>query len=115
MGAADEEGEVAVHAAGGAGDLVGKRLGGDGQRIGVGHLEDGGDAAHDRGARAGLEVLLVLGAGLAEMDLGVDDAGEDVEAGAVDDLAGGARRDRADGGDAAVADADVARGRCRPD
>ena len=61
-------------------DLVGKRLGGDRQRVGVGHLEDGGDAAHHRGARAGLEVFLVLGAGLAEMHLRVDDAGQDVQA-----------------------------------
>ena len=58
------------------------------ERVGVGHLEDGRDAAHDRGARPGLEVFLVLGARLAEMDLGVDDARQDVQAGAVDDLAG---------------------------
>ena len=51
---------------------------------------------------------LCVEAGLAEMDLGVDDAGQDVEAAAVDDLAGG-RADRSPmGGDAAVADADVA-------
>ena len=38
----------------------------------------------------------------------VDDAGQDVEPGAVDDLAGGRRGEIADRGDAAVADADVA-------
>jgi hypothetical protein len=98
--AADIEGEVAVHAAGGAGDLVLEGLAGGGQRVGVGHLEDAGDAAHDRGERAGREVFLVLEAGLAEMHLGVDDAGEDVEAGAVVDFGGGGGGEIADGGDA---------------
>ena len=50
----------------------------------------------------------MLGAGLAEMDLRVDDAGQDVEAGAVDDLAGARLVERAERGDAAVADADIA-------
>ena len=108
VGAADEEGEIAVHAAGGAAHLVGQRLGGHRQRVGVRHLEDGGDAAHDGRARTALQVFLVLGAGFAEMDLRVDDAGQDGEAGAIDDLAPGTGVNRADGGDAAVADADIA-------
>jgi hypothetical protein len=74
-GSADPEGEVAMHAVAGAADLVGQGFGRGGQRVGVGHLEDGGDAAENGGARAGLQVFLVLGAGLAEVDLGVDDAG----------------------------------------
>jgi hypothetical protein len=42
------------------------------------------------------------------MDLAVDHAGEDVEAGAVDDLAGARWIDAADFGDAAGRDRDVA-------
>ena len=98
-----------MHAAAAAGDLVGQRLGGDGQRAGVGHLEDGGDAAHHGRARAGLEVFLVLGAGLAEMDLRVDHAGQDGEAACNRrPRRPGCRVDGADRGDPAVADADVA-------
>ena len=85
--AAHVEGEVAIHAVGGAADLVGQRFGRDGERAGVGHLEDAGDAAHDGGAAAGFEVFLVFGTGLAQMDLAVDHARQDVEAGAIDHLA----------------------------
>ena len=46
--------------------------------------------------------------GLAEMHLGVDHAGQDVQALAVDHLAGGGLRQRADRGDPAVGDADIA-------
>ena len=97
-----------MHAAGGAPHLVRQRRGGHRRRTGVGHLEYRRDAAHHGGERAGGEILLVLGARLAEMDLAVDDAGEDMEAGAIDDLAGRRRVDAADGGDPAVARRDVA-------
>ena len=79
--------------------------------LGVGHLEDAGDAAQHRGAAAGFEVFLVLGAGLAEMDLGVDDAGQDVKAGAIDDLGRLARI--AEAGNPAVGDRHVAHQRRR--
>src|SRR5690606_28216634 len=59
------------------------------------------------GAAAGLQVLLLLEARLAEMDLRVDDARQDVQAGAVDRLAGGAGCNAAERSDTAVADADV--------
>ena len=91
--------------------LVGKRLGAGRQRVGVGHLEDGGDAAEHGGARAALEIFLVLQARLAEMHLAVDDAGQDVQAAAVDRRAGARRAEIADRGDAAAADADVAQAR----
>ena len=78
--AADVEGVVAVHAVLGAGQLVGQRLGRGRVRIGVRHLEDGGDAAQHRAARAGLQVFLPLHARLAEVHLGVDDAGQDGQA-----------------------------------
>ncbi len=55
-----------------------------------------------------LQVFLVLEPGLAEMHLAVDDAGQDVQAAAVDRLAGRCPAEIADGGDAAVPDADVA-------
>ena len=67
--AADPEGEVAMHAVMAAPHLVGERLRRGGLRVGVGHLEDRRDAAHDGGAGAGFEIFLVVEAGLAEMDL----------------------------------------------
>ena len=78
-----------MHAVGGAGDLVLEGFAGRRQRDGVGHLEDAGHPAHDRRKRAGLEIFLVLEAGLAEMDLGIDDTGKDGEARAIDRLVGG--------------------------
>ena len=47
---------------------------------GVGHLEHAGDAAQDGGAAAGLQIFLVLVAGLAEMHLAVDGAGQHMQA-----------------------------------
>jgi folate-binding protein YgfZ len=105
--AADPEGEVAVHPAAGAGDLVGEGGLAGGLRIGVRHLEDGRDAAHHGRPRAGLKVLLVGRAGLAEMHLRVDDAWQDVQAPAVHHLAGGGGRQVADRRDGVLADADV--------
>ncbi len=57
--AADQEGEVAMHAVTAALDLVGQRLGAGGGRIGVRHLEHRGDAAQHRAARARFQVFLV--------------------------------------------------------
>ena len=88
-GAAHVKGEIAIHAVGGAADLVGQGCGGDGERLGIGHFENAGDAAHDRGAAAGFQVFLVFKAGLAEMHLAVDDAGQDVQALAIQGLGGG--------------------------
>jgi hypothetical protein len=89
-------------------DLGGERLLGDRERVGVRHLEHRGDAAHHGAARAGLEVLLVRQPGLAEMHLRVHHAGQDMEALAVDRLAGGSLSQPADRGDAAIGNADVA-------
>ncbi len=80
MRAPDPEGEVAVHAAFGAGELVGERMRRRRQRIGVGHLEDRGHAAQRRRTRSRLQILLVGEAGLAKMHLAVDDAGQDMQA-----------------------------------
>ena len=86
--AADVEGVVAVHAALGPGELVGQRVRVGGGGLGVGHLEHGDDAAQHRAARAALQVLLPLQAGLAEVDLGVDHARHDGQARGVEHLAG---------------------------
>ena len=89
--AADVEREIAEHAVPGARNLVGKRRGGCRQRLGVGHLEHGRDPAEHSRAAARLEVLLVLEPRLAEVHLGVDDAGQDMQAAGVDRLCRGGR------------------------
>ena len=106
--AADEEGEIAMHAVMRARDLVGQRLRAGGGRTGVGHFEHRGDAAHDRAARAGFEILLVGQAGLAEMHLGVDHARQHMQAPAVDHLTGRSRRQVADRGNAPAGDGEIA-------
>ena len=88
VGAADPEGEIAMHPVMAARHLVGERLGRGRQRIGVGHFEDGRDAPQNRRAGASLKIFLVDQAWLAKMHLTVDDTGQDVEARAVDDLPG---------------------------
>jgi hypothetical protein len=57
-----------------------------------------------------LEILLVCRARFAEMDLAVDDARQDVKAGAVDRLASGSAGEIAERGDAPAADAHIAPG-----
>ena len=106
--AADPEGEVAMHAALRAGELVGERFGARRQRIGVGHFEHRGHAAENGRARAGLQILLVNEPRLAKMHLRIDDAGKNVQAPAIDALARRGAAQSADLGDAPVADADVA-------
>ena len=86
-GGADEEGEVAMHAIGRGGDLGGQGLGARCRGLGVRHLEHGRDAAQDRRPAAGLKIFLVLDAGLAEMHLGIDNAGQHMKAARVDGLA----------------------------
>ena len=61
------------------------------RRVGVRHRDDGDEAAGGGGARAGVEVLLVLLAGRAQVHVRVDEAREQVPALAVDDLAPSAR------------------------
>ena len=108
MRAADPEGEVAMHAAFRPGELVGERLGAGRRRVGVGHFEHRGHAAEHGRARAGLQVLLVNEARLAKMDLGIDHAGKNVKAAAIEAFAGRGSAQGADRGDPAVANADVA-------
>src|SRR6185312_3139213 len=107
-GTADEEGEIAMHAMPAALDLVGEGLLRHRQRIGVRHLEHGGHPAHDRAARARLQIFLVGQPGLAEMHLRVHHAGQDMQALAIDDFGGARPPQSADFGDAARANADVA-------
>src|SRR5439155_11466166 len=69
---------------------LGKDVVGDGTGVVDGlrvrHAADGGEAAGRRGAGAGLHGLLVLVAGLAEVDVNVDQAGTHDLAGRVEDL-----------------------------
>ena len=51
---------------------------GGGLRIGVGHVDDGGDTPGKRGSALGGEVGLGGEARVAEVDMGVDDAGYDI-------------------------------------
>ena len=81
-------------------------------RVGVRHRDDGDEAAGRRGARAGVEVLLVLLARHAQVHVRVDEAGEHVAALAVEHL-GALRRGERAGlgqlGDAAAAHEHVER------
>jgi hypothetical protein len=83
---ADEEGVIDPGPALGPGELVGERLGVQRARPGVGHLENRGDTAQRGRRRAAGQVLLVLHAGLAEVDLGVDDPRQDMQARGLDGL-----------------------------
>ena len=107
VGAADEKGVIAVHAALGPGELVVQRAGVGGGGLGVRHLEHGGDAAEDRAARAAFEIFLPLQARLAEVDLAVDHARKHGEARGVDGLARARLGEVAEVGDLAASDADV--------
>lgn len=80
--AGGEDGDAGVAAAGfehGGDGGTGIEGGG-----GVGHHHQAGDAAVDRGLGAGGDVFLVLTAGLAEMDVGVEKAGAEDAVLAVD-------------------------------
>jgi hypothetical protein len=81
-------------------------------RIGVRHRDHRAEAAGGGGRRARVEVLLVLLAGRAEVHVGIDERRKRVLAGGVEQLTvlGRAQRPgRAELGDPAVADQDVAR------
>src|ERR1039458_10109776 len=98
-----------MHTVMGALDLVGNRLNRGGGRIGIRHLKYRGDAAEHRAARAGFEILLVGETGLTEMHMAVDHARQQMQAAAIDQLAGRDARQIADGGKPAGTDTKVAR------
>ncbi len=88
--------------------LPGHPLGvGDGG-AGVRHVEHGGQPAQHGRLGAGRDGLDRRVTRVAQMDVRVDQAGQHVQPGGVDHLVGGAGG--ADGGDAAVAHADIGRG-----
>ena len=100
-----------VAQAGGVGavDLVADLGAGVGDGVGVGHGGNVGEAAVDRGRGAGLDGLLVLEAGVAEVYVHVHESGNEVLVVGVDDLgAGGGLEGLGDGGDLAVLDQNVA-------
>ena len=86
---ADREGadraDVAEAGVAGAVDLVADLGAGVGHRVGVGHRGHVGEAAVGRRAGSGLDGLLVLEAGVAEVHVHVHEAGHEVLAGGVDD------------------------------
>ena len=73
--------------------------GGVGDRVGVGHRVDGGEAAQRGGPGAGLDGLGVLAARLAQVGVQVDQAGQRDQAVGVDDLGAVRRQAGADLGD----------------
>ena len=92
--------------------LLAQRLdvgGGGDRRLGVGHRQDPAVAAGGGGAGPGLDVLLVLVAGRAQVDVGVEEGGEGVQALGLDHLRAlrVGRAGRGELGDLAVADDDV--------
>ena len=57
-----------------------------GDRIGVGHREHGGVSAQSRCCRTGFDILGIFPAGLAQMGVQIDEAGQQDLAGGVDDI-----------------------------
>ena len=55
----------------------------------VGHVEDGGDASGSGSLAFGVEVGLMGKSGVAEVNVVVDDAGEDIATGGIEHLVGG--------------------------
>ena len=102
-----EEGKIAPGPPFGAAQLVGQRR----RRIRVGrrvrHFEYGGDAALGSAAGSALQIFLVLQPRLAEVDLGVDDAGQDVQAGSIEPFGGARPAQIAERRDPAVPHADI--------
>jgi hypothetical protein len=74
-------------------------------RLGVRHAADRREATGGRRARAGLDVFLVFLAGLAQVDVEIDEAGDDPQALDVDDAA--ADQAAADLDDPALRDPDI--------
>ncbi len=107
LGAADVEAHVAP---GDGFDVVllpGQAFGVGDRRAGVGHVEHRRQAAEDCAPCAGGDGFDRLVAGIAQVDVRVDQAGQDVQAAGVDRLVGGGIRADTQRGDAAVADADI--------
>ena len=78
VGGAREEGVVDVHALDGHSLLVAECLEGGGLRLGVGHVEDGGDASIGGSTALALHGGFVGEPWLAEVYVGVDDAWQHV-------------------------------------
>jgi hypothetical protein len=104
---ADVEAVVAVHPPPGPRQLVEQGFGIGRGRVGVGHLEHRGHASEHRRPGAGFEILLPFEAGLAKVNLAVDDAGQDGQASRIHHRVGRGRGQIADRREPAVADANV--------
>ena len=100
--------EIDMRLFGGEFVLLAQGFGGACRRVDVGHLEHGGHPAHRCGGRAGAPVFLVGVAGLPEMDMGIDGAGQHVHAGGIQRFGCGRHCARvADSKDFAVPDRDA--------
>ena len=73
----------------------------------VGHVEQGGDPAEDRGPRAGLDRFHGWVAGITQVDVAVDQAGQDVQAYRVDHRIRGRADRRTEIRDPPGADAEI--------
>ena len=93
------------------GDLVAHALARVDDRVGVGHGGDVGEATGSGGSGARLNGLLVLEAGVAEVNVDIGQARDEVLARAIDDLGAlGGLDVRAHAGDASALDEDVGNG-----
>ena len=105
---ADEKCEIAKHAVTRAADLVGQRVFRRRQGLRVRHLENGRDAASDRGSAPRLEIFFMRQARLAEMHLGIDDPRQNMQARRVDDFSRAGRSKVADFRNPAARNRDIA-------
>src|SRR5487761_2038298 len=99
MRAAHPKCKIAVHAVGAALTLVRQGFRAGGERVGVGHFKHGGHTAQDSGARTAFQIFLVRGTRLTKMHLRIDDARQNMQAGAIDDLPGAGAGQITDMGD----------------
>jgi hypothetical protein len=83
-GGAHIEGKIAVHAILGAAQLAGEAFGSSRRRLRIGHFENSRHATHDGSPATRLQVLLMGQSRFAEVNMRVDNAGENVQAAAID-------------------------------
>ncbi len=98
-----------MHPAVGPGELIGERIRAHRQRIGVRHFENGRHPTENGCPRPGLQVFFMNEPRLTKMYLGIDDAGKNMKAAAVDPFAGRRLAQGADLRDPPVTNANVSR------
>ncbi len=101
------ESKIAMHTVRCSGDLGFECLTCCCERVGVGHLKHARHAAQDSTARSGFKILFVGQTRLAEMNLGVDDTWENVQAFAIHHGFRSRARQVTQSGDPSVLRADI--------